>query len=219
VLVFEGISYLDKPEQRDSSTPHAWFATPVWSRKVVDHVRINTGIKSGAARLEAGGGELNRSNVGGWHSHDQIHREPEFAEIAQIIGSTCIGCARFLGFDFAKSGLTMSHMWLNKNGPGDFNKPHIHPNSILSGAYYAQFPPHSGNIEFHDPVPARSMIVFPTEGGEQGNSQTIEYRGEEGLLLVFPSWLLHSVQPNRSGQFRISISFNAGFEAPRMRRP
>ena len=31
------------------------------------------------------------------------------------------------------------------------------------------------------------------------------------LLLIFPGWLQHSVQPNRSEEFRVSISFNMGF--------
>ncbi|MBX3445334.1 MAG: hypothetical protein KF765_01160 [Parvibaculaceae bacterium] len=28
---------------------------------------------------------------------------------------------------------------------------------------------------------------------------------------LFPGWLQHSVQPNRSNDFRVSISFNMGF--------
>jgi len=38
-------------------------------------------------------------------------------------------------------------------------------------------------------------------------------RVEEGDLLVFPSWLSHSVDPNRSDRVRISASFNAMFSA------
>jgi len=34
-----------------------------------------------------------------------------------------------------------------------------------------------------------------------------------GTLLVFPAWLPHSVDANRSERARISISFNAMFTA------
>ena len=34
---------------------------------------------------------------------------------------------------------------------------------------------------------------------------------EEGTLLLFPAWLMHSVDPNRSDRLRISASFNIMF--------
>jgi hypothetical protein len=36
---------------------------------------------------------------------------------------------------------------------------------------------------------------------------------DEGTLLVFPAWLMHSVDPNRSERLRISASFNAMFSS------
>ena len=36
---------------------------------------------------------------------------------------------------------------------------------------------------------------------------------EEGTLLIFPSWLVHSVDPNRSNALRISVSFNTMFSS------
>ena len=43
----------------------------------------------------------------------------------------------------------------------------------------------------------------------------------DGTLLVFPSWLQHSVDPNRSNGERLSISFNIMFSAytERMSQP
>ena len=37
-------------------------------------------------------------------------------------------------------------------------------------------------------------------------------RVQEGTLLVFPSWLHHSVNPNASDGLRISVSFNLMFQ-------
>ena len=45
------------------------------------------------------------------------------------------------------------------------------------------------------------------------NTDHVVVRVEEGALLVFPSWLVHSVDPNRSDRARISASFNVMFSA------
>jgi uncharacterized protein (TIGR02466 family) len=203
---------MSEQKKHPGFVPEVWFHTPVWSRKVVNHERINQQILTVLGKLETDTDSITRSNVGGWHSHDQLHRTDNLKEIRRIIGTTCVGCAQFMEFDFDNFELVIKEMWLNKNGPGDFNKAHIHPNAILSGAYYVKAPENSGNIELYDPVPARLMNVYPVKKRKPINLQAIEYRAEEGLLLVFPSWLQHSVQPNKSDDFRVTISFNIGFK-------
>ncbi|MBX3489508.1 MAG: hypothetical protein KF769_04275 [Parvibaculum sp.] len=199
--------------------PEIWFPAPVWARHVPDHERIDAHILSVLEELERNGRAITRSNVGGWHSAANLHLGPELAEIRRIIGNACAGCASHLSFDFDRFEMFFQEMWLNKNGPGDFNKAHVHPNSILSGAYYAKVPAKSGNIEFYDPVRERVMSTFPVKARTRINSQAMEYRGREGLLLIFPGWLQHSVQPNRSEDFRVSISFNMGFRPKGAGRP
>ncbi|MEO1251840.1 MAG: TIGR02466 family protein [Pseudomonadota bacterium] len=198
-------------ESTQGFAPEVWFQTPVWSRKVVDYDRINNDIMATLQKLEAETESITRSNVGGWHSHDQIHRRKDMAEIRRIIGQSCVGCATFMEFDFDNFELVIKEMWLNKNGPGDFNKAHIHPNAILSGAYYVRVPDGAGNIEFYDPVPARLMNVYPVKKQKRINAQAAAYKAAEGLLLIFPSWLQHAVQPNRADAARVSISFNVSF--------
>tara|TARA_R110000824_G_scaffold118960_2_gene271631 strand:+ start:264107 stop:264808 length:702 start_codon:yes stop_codon:yes gene_type:complete len=204
----------ETPEQSSPQTfkPETWFPAPVWSRRVQQADRINTHILEVLDDLESRTENITRSNVGGWHSKANLHMTNELAEIRRIIGNACVSCANHLSFDFDKFELFYQEMWLNKNGPNDFNKAHVHPNSMLSGAYYAKVPPSSGNIEFYDPVRERVMSVFPVKERTRINTQAMEYKAEEGLLLIFPGWLQHSVQPNRSNDFRVSISFNMGFK-------
>lgn len=199
-----------KPQPRGFS-PEVWFHTPVWSREVVEHQRINSEILAILDKLEKDTPSISRSNVGGWHSPDNLHHREDMAEIRRIIGRTCVGCATFMEFDFDNFELIITEMWLNKNGPGDFNRAHIHPNAILSGAYYVSAPEGSGNIEFYDPVPARLMTTYPIKTNKPINAQAAEYAARDGLLLIFPSWLQHAVQPNRSDKPRVSMSFNVSF--------
>jgi len=204
------------PSQQEPSrsrTPEHWLSTPIWVRRLADQRRINTDILAFVDELDVTTPAITRSNVGGWHSHDKLHSTKQLSELTGIIGATCARCAHFLDFDFGNFDLIITQMWMNKNGPGDFNKLHVHPNSFLSGAYYVRMPPQGGNIEFYDPVPARAMIGFPTRAAGNGTASSVAFTSEEGMLLVFPSWLQHSVQPNRSNDVRISISFNVAYRA------
>lgn len=200
---------MDESSKQKGLTPDLWFATPIWSRKVVDFERINRDLLVVQQELEASSSSsVQRSNVGGWHSEDQLHQLPPFQEIAQIIGSTCAACAVHMAFDFTKYELVIKEMWLNKNDLGDFNRNHLHPNSILSGTYYIATPASCGNIELYDPVAARMMSLYPMGGDPASNRHTVVYPADAGSLLIFPSWLQHAVPPNRSNESRVSLSFN-----------
>jgi ectoine hydroxylase-related dioxygenase (phytanoyl-CoA dioxygenase family) len=45
------------------------------------------------------------------------------------------------------------------------------------------------------------------------NTDQVVVTIENGGLLIFPAWLLHSVDENRSDRPRISVSFNLMFTA------
>ena len=199
----------------DGYAPELWFATPIWPRKVLDQQRINADILAAMEVYERDLPNVTRSNVGGWHSPSDLHRRPELSEIRGIIGRTCVECAKRLAFDFERFDLVFQEMWINKNGPRDYNRAHVHPNAILSGTYYAKVPEGSGNIEFYDPVRERIMNVYPVRQRTRMNNQALQYNAVEGLLIVFPSWLQHAVQPNMSEETRVSIAFNMGFQVKR----
>lgn len=206
------------PAPRENYAPETWFGVPVWSRAVIDHTALNAGLLEAVERLESETPSIHRSNVGGWHSTADLHRHADFTPLRRIVERASLGCARHLGFDFDKADLVFQGMWANSNGPGDYNKSHIHPNAFLSGTYYVKVPPESGNIEFYDPVRERAMYAFPTKP-EAVARKKIEYKCRNGLLLIFPSWLSHSVQANRSNDTRISIAFNIEVAPKRGPRP
>lgn len=84
--------------------------------------------------------------------------------------------------------------------------PHFHPDGYVSGVYYVELPPdmaqageHDGFIEF-----GRTDSVF---GGSQP-PMTELVRPEEGLMLLFPSYLYHRTLPFESERPRISVAFD-----------
>jgi ectoine hydroxylase-related dioxygenase (phytanoyl-CoA dioxygenase family) len=40
------------------------------------------------------------------------------------------------------------------------------------------------------------------------NTDQVVVKVDDGTMLIFPAWLPHSVDPNRSDRLRVSISFN-----------
>jgi uncharacterized protein (TIGR02466 family) len=197
-----------QPAPQVGLTPETWFGAPVWSREIIDHESLNAHLLAAVEKLEAETPSIHRSNVGGWHSAGDLQRHENFMPLRRIVERVAIGCAHHLGFDFEKADLIFQGMWANRNGPGHYNKSHVHPNAILSGTYYVKVPPMSGNIEFYDPVRERTMTGYPVRPGAESARKKLEYKCRDGLLLIFPSWLSHSVQPNQSNDMRVSIAFN-----------
>lgn len=193
-------------------SPRIWFGTPVWARHVVESDTLNPHLLSVLQSLKAEDDKgLSRSNDGGWHSGDRIHRREDMTDFAHVVGTTAAHCAAALTFDFERFELVIREMWLNENGPGASNKAHVHPGAFLSGVYYVSAPAECGNIEFHDPVAERVMAPYPVAGDTTRSGEAIEYSVKEGLMLLFPAWVRHGVQPNRSRHARVSVSFNIGF--------
>lgn len=83
--------------------------------------------------------------------------------------------------------------------------PHIHPGAWLSGVYYPKLPPvigdnsQAGWIEFGRPPEVYTGDVEP---------DVIMIRPEEGLMLLFPSYMYHRTIPFTGDGTRISIAFD-----------
>jgi hypothetical protein len=88
-------------------------------------------------------------------------------------------------------------MWASIHANGSYHVPHHHNGNVLSGVIYVKTPDKSGAIVFDDPRGA-----LPPFG------KTFRIVPERGDIILFPSWLVHSVSPTISSDPRISISFN-----------
>ena len=99
-------------------------------------------------------------------------------------------------------------MWAIINTGGSANTRHQHGNSTISGAYYVRAPKNSGDIVFYDPRPA-AVYTYPNAlSPNLLNAQINGISPNEGSLVLFPSYLDHSVNKNLSNDERIVISFN-----------
>ena len=100
------------------------------------------------------------------------------------------------------------NMWAIINTGGSTNLRHQHGNSTISGAYYVRAPENCGDIVFYDPRPAPVYTYPKALNPNLLNAQVNGINPKEGALVLFPSYLDHSVNENLSNEERIVISFN-----------
>jgi len=146
-----------------------------------------------------------------WQSRHGLHDLPELAPFVQHIRDSLEQVLSFLRIGRVELGLT--GLWANVAAPGGAVRMHSHPNNFLSGVYYVQVQPGGDTINFHDPRPQTGIVRPPATELTAYNTDQVVVPVEEGTLVIFPAWLVHSVDPNRGQGLRISMSFNAMFSS------
>lgn len=106
------------------------------------------------------------------------------------------------------------YAWANVLESGGRQLPHIHPSAVLSGVYYAQLPPDMEEGPAgadQDEAGRAGWIEFGRPGAEfplPGEPPTRLVRPEEGMVVLFPSYLYHRTLPFESASPRISVAFD-----------
>jgi uncharacterized protein (TIGR02466 family) len=92
---------------------------------------------------------------------------------------------------------------------GDAQGLHVHPGAHISGVYYVSAPPvamergEPGKISFYDPRPRAHMNQLAYQGTRHREPPV------PGDMVLFPSYLEHSVTAFQGEGLRICIAFNA----------
>jgi uncharacterized protein (TIGR02466 family) len=143
-----------------------------------------------------------------YYTHNTLHSDPAFARLVAFIQHMATQYAAQQYWDIERYEPVMSSLWCNINGQYSFHSEHLHPFSHISGVFYISSPSDSGSILFKDPRPGRAMVPPPVTQFRPENSTLVNIPPEDGKLLMFPSFLEHSVEQNLTTAERIGISFN-----------
>jgi uncharacterized protein (TIGR02466 family) len=103
------------------------------------------------------------------------------------------------------------YFFLNSFTQGSNHPRHVHSQCTISGIFYLQTPPGSSAIRFMPNQPFRDFFDYFFHVKDPNNwyaCSHFDYQPYPGLLLMWPAWLYHEVQPNNSVEPRISIVFN-----------
>lgn len=145
----------------------------------------------------------------GWQSKQDLHERKPFAELV-----ACVNAAAAAFLDFQKighSGFRITACWVNILAPGRAHGVHRHPNNFLSGVYYVTTQAGADTVNFHDPRGQTGILRPPVTALTADNTDQVVVQVCDGTLFLFPAWLEHSVDANRSAEARVSVSFNIMF--------
>jgi len=147
------------------------------------------------------------SNYGGWQSESFDKIEKPFENLFHQVNNIVQNIKQKLEI---KNKIVFHNYWFNVNKLGSFNRPHYHPQSVISGVYYISIPKNSGQIYFEQHTDV-NVVYGEVNSFNEYNSSGWKYSPKENVCLLFPSYLKHYVEPNLNKKDRISISFNYGF--------
>jgi hypothetical protein len=105
---------------------------------------------------------------------------------------------------FLSPSSMVNKSWMNIHNNGGKTLEHMHSGSDLVVSAYVKCPRRSGNIEFRDPL--------------EYHKNSFQYRPEGNLwkqvevttndVLIFPGWMNHRTQDNKTNEERIVLTYN-----------
>ncbi len=192
---------------------HLFFSTPIWVSKINNHKNINEEMVGYITTLQNKDPQgIIKSNFKGWHSKDFNLKENIPSRFISNISTNINTALNDMNWDLTSQFVKIINMWCIINEEGAWNQKHHHSNSDISAAYYVSAHDDCGDIVFYDPRPARVYKYPIAKSPNKLNATINSVKPEPGLLVLFPSYLEHSVNPNLSNKKRIVISFNLSLE-------
>ena len=183
------------------------FPTIIYIKDLPNALQLNQYLEQKIIQWSQQDKGEQKTNAGGWHSTTDMNKKEEYNPLTKELFNMQYEI-------YQKEHLSLKpvlgNMWANINYPGNFNRPHLHPNSLFSGVYFIKTPQKSGNFMIYEPrpgvqytMPNRKEVKLPPELWRE-----VQYEPVAGRCIMFPSWLWHEVKPNQSNDIRISVSFN-----------
>jgi uncharacterized protein (TIGR02466 family) len=202
-----------------SFTKKTYFPTQIFQIELADAAALNThlidAIYAERDRDMKGISRSNYTELGGWHSHNDLHKSADYKPLVDAIGDATERMSADLGYN-SRFQMTIGTMWSIINPPGSANRAHVHPGCLWSGVYYIHAPKGAGHIEFIEPRTAHLMNqprYAPNAPRPKECWTKVRFEPVPGRMIIFPSWLYHAVDPNMSKEegrkgHRVIISFN-----------
>jgi len=100
----------------------------------------------------------------------------------------------------------ITQSWLNYTKENEFHHQHHHSNSIVSGVLYIDADKKHDKIKFYKNK--YQQIELEPKEYNLYNSETWWFAIESKDIILFPSYLTHSVEIKKGNNTRISLAFN-----------
>ena len=188
------------------------FPTPLFSYLFKNAEALNGELCDIILERERSTPSAGKSNIGGWQSDIDFLRwgNSAVATLGRFLGNAVEIATKQLPLVAPKLRLQFELVaWAAVNRKGHYNTSHVHPLSTWSGVYYVDPGDEPKNgvgaaLEFEHPIQAMVMNFFPNL-----LPSTLVVRPEAGLVVIFPSSLVHNVRIYQGERPRICVPFNA----------
>jgi len=99
--------------------------------------------------------------------------------------------------------------WSTYNSVRSTEQPHTHPGFFYSAVYYVKAQEDSAKLVLMNPLSVlQNLIPPPLVNTYNGFNSVSNYvKPKTGMLIIFPSWLSHYVEPKAEDD-RVCIAFN-----------
>lgn len=219
-VIRPGAGVFDPPLTLDAASYEVrpMFATPMVMARVNEAAELNAELSQVILDYAQRDGGVMRSNAGGWQS------DADFTDWAGQSGRRLLRVARRLAdsvtavqTDDALVGGAPEwkiNAWANINGPGAYNRRHHHPTAFWSAVYWVDAGDEDSGGEFEVNDPRGVLPSFYAPQLRYAVSGCLSAGGQDfiepasGQLILFPSWLEHSVRTYRGQRPRISVALN-----------
>lgn len=199
------------------------FETTIVTATMPEAEAINSELKATVLRQMQSDAGVVKSNVAGWQSNPDMLSGRWGGEASIAVVQLALNlCARYSydrkGADQPRFEWT-ADMWANVSGAGASNNWHVHPQAFWSAVYYVDdgyagtdSAAAGGELVFQDPrypmnrMFSNDLLMRSTDGTPQEEYQIITPKA--GMLVAFPAWLFHKVQPYHGSNQRISLAIN-----------
>ena len=112
----------------------AFFPTFVYAKDINLDLNLLTNAIVEWSKKDKG---LVKTNVKGWHSPTNMQTIPVFKPLVDELYQMQ---REIYKEEFLERQPILGNMWANINYKGALNRPHVHANSLFSGAYYIKVP-------------------------------------------------------------------------------
>lgn len=162
------------------------------------------------------------SNADSWQSSQADFLSSQTGDRARLIREAMRlvdTMSRLHGIDKVRHEVRLE-AWCVVSRNGSHHNHHVHAGSTWSGVYYVKAPEHPTVRNGDEETRMRrgktnGEICFADPRHGRGRDPESEYvlEPKNGMMILFPSWLVHWVRPHYSIEDRVCIPFNAYLSA------
>lgn len=193
---------------------HNLFSTPIYKINILDALQnidnIETVIREKLQRSMKNLSSLEKNGgVSTYETENQLHKIVEIKQLTDMVLFHSRIYWRILDIDERLSP-RIDQCWSNIHKAESFTLQHSHSLMPMVGSFYLKAEKNSGDLILTNPAEYSITNIPFSRSIEQKIETSIKVK--TGDLVFFPGYVRHKTGENFSGDDRIVITFNIGYE-------